>query len=536
MNEQKINDLELLGKMWGFLKYYHPEVAIGNYNWDCELFRMLPEYLRANKNAQRDSVLLRWIQKYEPFPSSDTNTETPDDAFLKPDFSWIDKSDMNQNLKEKLKDIYRNRYQGDHFYIHDAQKSSKIIMFPNENSYSNMPYPNAGFRLLALYRYWNMINYFYPYKYLTDKKWDEVLNEYIPQFVLADSELNYELSVLKLIGEIDDSHAALLEGRSRIDSLRGNWVAPFHVKFIENQIVVTKYYNPDLQETTGLKIGDIITKINGKPVKAIVDSVREYYPSSNEPARMRAANDMLLRSRSKTIQINYISSNQSKQKELTLYDMQSMRQYVQNQNKYKKDSILSYKLLNDTIGYITLQSLKQEDIAKIEEIFKNTKGIIIDIRNYPSDNIYPLPSYFISKDTLVTKYTKGNPDNPGEFTFVSPEKMLKLKDTYHGKLVVIVNEETQSAAEFAAMAFQAGENTTVIGSQTAGADGAVTEIVLPGGIKTRITGIGVYYPDGRQTQRIGIVLDIVVKPTIKGIREGRDEVLEKAIEIIKKGK
>jgi C-terminal processing protease CtpA/Prc len=47
-----------------------------------------------------------------------------------------------------------------------------------------------------------------------------------------------------------------------------------------------------------------------------------------------------------------------------------------------------------------------------------------------------------------------------------------------------------------------------------------------------ISGIGVYYPDGKETQRIGIVPDIVVKPTIKGISEGRDEPLEKALEII----
>jgi C-terminal processing protease CtpA/Prc len=51
--------------------------------------------------------------------------------------------------------------------------------------------------------------------------------------------------------------------------------------------------------------------------------------------------------------------------------------------------------------------------------------------------------------------------------------------------------------------------------------------------KAKISGIGVYYLDGRETQRIGIVPDIEVKPTIKGIREGRDELLEKAIEIIR---
>src|SRR3546814_15876690 len=38
----RINNLAVLGKIWGFLKYYHPAVARGEYNWDNELFRILP--------------------------------------------------------------------------------------------------------------------------------------------------------------------------------------------------------------------------------------------------------------------------------------------------------------------------------------------------------------------------------------------------------------------------------------------------------------------------------------------------------------
>jgi C-terminal processing protease CtpA/Prc len=71
-----------------------------------------------------------------------------------------------------------------------------------------------------------------------------------------------------------------------------------------------------------------------------------------------------------------------------------------------------------------------------------------------------------------------------------------------------------------------------VGSTTAGADGNVSEIFLPGGLRTLISGIGIYYPDGTETQRIGIVPDVVVKPTIEGIKKNRDEVLEKAIELI----
>lgn len=48
-----------------------------------------------------------------------------------------------------------------------------------------------------------------------------------------------------------------------------------------------------------------------------------------------------------------------------------------------------------------------------------------------------------------------------------------------------------------------------------------------------MTGLGVYYPDKSETQRVGLKPDIYVKPTIQGIREGRDELVEKAVELIK---
>ena len=44
-----------------------------------------------------------------------------------------------------------------------------------------------------------------------------------------------------------------------------------------------------------------------------------------------------------------------------------------------------------------------------------------------------------------------------------------------------------------------------------------------------ISGIGVFYPDKRPTQRVGIIPDVNVRPTIAGIRSGRDEVLEEAL-------
>ena len=113
-----------------------------------------------------------------------------------------------------------------------------------------------------------------------------------------------------------------------------------------------------------------------------------------------------------------------------------------------------------------------------------------------------------------------------------PGPVVTLKPSapqYTGKVVILVDEISQSQAEYTAMAFRASPNARIIGSTTAGADGNVTPIPLPGGLRSMISGIGVFYPDKRPTQRVGIIPDVEVRPTIEGIREGRDEVLEAAL-------
>ncbi len=527
-DETLINRLDLLGKVWGFLKYHHPEAGSGNYNWDYELFRMLPEFLNAEKEPESDWVILNWIDKYGKTDACKTCKSIPPDAPLKPDLSWIDSDDILPELKNRLTEIYRNRRQGKNFYIRMAANVGNPE-FLNENPYPDMPCPDAGFRLLALYKYWNMIQYFFPYKHLMDKNWNGTLAEYIPVFLRAKNELEYELAAVRIIGEIQDTHANLWGGGDKLNEERGGFYPPFHVRFVEGQLTVTDYYNPELREVAGLAVGDVITHINQKSVENLTDSLKPYYPASNQAARLRDISTDLLRSKNTSIRIRYISEAGEKQKELTLYPRDSLKIY----RWYRRDNEKCYRLLDGNIGYITLKSIREEDIPEIKKSFKNTKGIIIDIRNYPSTFVpFSLGSFFVAESTPFAKFTGGNTDHPGEFTFTEPVEIPKSGETYSGKLIVIVNELSQSQAEYTAMAFRAGANTKIIGSTTAGADGNVSSILLPGGLRTMISGIGVYYPDGTETQRVGIVPDIEVHPTIKGIKEGRDELLEKAVEII----
>ncbi|MEO1084830.1 MAG: S41 family peptidase, partial [Acidobacteriota bacterium] len=91
------------------------------------------------------------------------------------------------------------------------------------------------------------------------------------------------------------------------------------------------------------------------------------------------------------------------------------------------------------------------------------------------------------------------------------------------------DEASISQSEYTAMAFRASPRAVVVGGTTAGADGNVSRIPLPGGLRTGISGIGIFYPDKSPTQRVGITRDIPVDPTLEGLRAGRDEVLEAAI-------
>jgi C-terminal processing protease CtpA/Prc len=187
-------------------------------------------------------------------------------------------------------------------------------------------------------------------------------------------------------------------------------------------------------------------------------------------------------------------------------------------------------LLSKDVAYLKLSSVKMDQAAKYIESAAGTKGLIIDIRNYPSEFVvFALGSLFVDQKTDFVRPTKGDLSNPGAFYFGPPFSLEPQQPHYPGKVVILVDEITQSSAEYTAMAFRSSPRAEVIGSTTAGADGNVSAIPLPGGIRSMISGVGVFYADKKPTQRIGIIPDREVKPTIAGMRAGRDEVLEAAI-------
>jgi C-terminal processing protease CtpA/Prc len=144
--------------------------------------------------------------------------------------------------------------------------------------------------------------------------------------------------------------------------------------------------------------------------------------------------------------------------------------------------------------------------------------------------VFALGSLLVEKETAFARFTAGDASNPGAFHWGEDiEKLSPEKPHYPGKVIILVDESSVSQAEYTSMALRTAPAAKVVGSTTAGADGNVSQIPLPGGLSSMISGIGVFYPDKKPTQRIGILADVEVKPTIAGIRAGRDEVLEEAV-------
>ncbi len=528
VEKAQIENLKYLGLIWGFLKYYHPNVAKGEYNWDYELFRILPKVLNSDNNKNRDSVFINWIYSFGEIAQGKETLIKSSEVKIEPDLLWINNSNFSDELTTLLVKVKNADRPKEHYYI-GLQPGVGNPDFKNENANSSMKYPDAGFRLLTLYRYWNIIQYYFPYKNLIEEDWKNVLEEFIPKFIKAKDDTEYTLTVLELIGRVHDTHANIRGGNPILNNYFGLRYASVELTFIESKPVVTDFYDEKLGKETGLEIGDIISAINNQPIEEIVKERMKYAPASNYSTKLRDIATNLLRTNDSTINIEFIRFDRRESKTLSTYSSKEINIY----SKYQFADTC-FKLINKDIAYINNGFLKRQYLPKIWEEIENTKGLIIDIRNYPSDfPIYDLSSYLMPKSTPFVKFTNGSIEKPGLFTFSKSLNVgKKNKNYYKGKVVILINEISQSSAEFHTMAYRVNPNSTVIRSTTAGADGNVSQFNLPGGISTMISGIGLYYPDGKETQRIGIVPDIELKPTIQGIKEGRDELMEKAIEII----
>lgn len=518
-----------LCRVWGFLKYYNNNVAGGKVDWNQALLDAIPGVKAAGDDDMYQHELLRLLR--QAGYAGKAELDLAFSVFSNVDWKWLDEAAGMTPLLAGLLRAFHDGHDGANHFYYKAPYNHNSLEFSKDRKLYRFSWDSEATRLYSLFCYWNIIEYFFPYKNLMDRPWDEALLEFIPRFQAAASEIDYHLLVKELGARLNDSHgvvsSALLSDHFNLATMPG-----FDVSYVEERTVVTRVY-PKLLAGADLRPGDVITHVNGKSTAETRAGLRRYIHASNEAALQRNLNRYVLASPTSDYTLTIERDGLTFLLPLTRV---SYEQYYDEVADFEA-RITSVQMIDSNIGYINMGALTPEQAPTAVAQLHDAQAIVFDVRHYTQLTIWTLGSYLFHESFPWAKFLYPLTAAPGyfglELSTIGPA--VSNPDYYQGQIVILANEMTQSEAEYTCMALQAAGRATLVGSQTAGADGNVSYVYLPGQIITMFTGLAVFYPDGRQTQRVGIVPDIECQPTIAGIRAGRDEVLERALRFIRVG-
>ena len=415
-----------------------------------------------------------------------------------------------------------------------ATQSATTQVGAQDRPYPEMEFPTSEYRLLALFRFWNVINYFFPYKHLIETPWDVVLARYIPKFESNQTAVDYQTTLFELAAETHDSHVGVRNANKFWVKL-GTFSTPLRTKYIEKQTVVTAVFD----EKSGVKVGDVIIAIDGESIERRRDYFAKLLPASTPQAlAIHVDYSLLLGAKDSQAQVTLrgLDGTTRKVSIARSLSMADPRLY-----KDSKRSSPVVQVLASGFGYVDLERLQVAEVNQMFETIKNTPATIFDMRGYPHGTAWEIAPRLTEKKEVgaalfsrpILEGAKLSDDDLSETRFTFLQKLPRAKgDVYKGKVVMLINEDAISQSEHTCMFFEVATDVTFIGSPTAGANGDVTTMVLPGNLVVSFSGHDVRHADGRQLQRVGIQPHVKSAPTIRGVVEKRDEVLETAVKYL----
>lgn len=533
LSDIQVDSLYKLCKVWGYTKYHHPTVISGELNWDAELFRVMPNILKAADSEDANEVLMNWL---EAFPVKATQTEDREDwtkiqketgrQIL--DTTWInDSAFLGEGLSDYLCSM-SELYISDRENAYASFNEEGVVSFENEMDYEAAD-GDMGMYLLGLFRFWNMYEYYSPNVEITVDDWDTVLLDSISLVAEATDYRSYVLAIAQVVSKTGDAHITVVDQEGLLYYFYGRYFLPCDIKIIDGQAVVTQVKEGEKH----LLPGDILLTIDGMSVQDRIKEQRQYHALPEPDKILNQLKHLLLETQKNQSEVQVIRGEETKTLQVkTLY------------SQYDYQNPLENEILESTnIGYIDVSALKTGDLENLMKDYQNTDGIIVDLRHYPSTVItYLLGEYIVPTQKVFSNVGMPNQAMPGAFWIqemvvgkgVLKEQMndIRIFKPYTGKVVILMDEGSQSQSEFAIMALRQAPNATVVGNPSIGADGNIAMVSLPGRVILPISSLGIYTPEGGQTQRLGLKPDIECYPTLEGIRDGRDELLEQAIEVI----
>ncbi len=520
LSTAQVQALVLTGKVWGFLKYHHPAITAGGKHWDQELLDHVPALLAARSPSAVQRELLAWVDSLGPVsPCSPCADLAPGDLQTKPRLDWLDdRTLLGAKLSQRLRTIYQNRVPGQQAYVRLSEAGNPV--FETDAAYAGAEYPNRAYQVLGALRYWNIIEYWFPQRDLIDEDWDAVLRDALPRLADAPDAVSYQRELMALIARTNDGHANLGSSMALREPL-GDCHVPVSLRYLDGQFVVDGFLADEAARS--FHPGDVITSFGNEPLTALVARVGRYYGASNETTRQNNLGRALTRGDCGPLRIG-VTYGVAMQVDAQRLPVGALNFEPMMRKDRPGDT---FQMLTPDTAYLKLSSVKVADVPRYIQRAASASRLIIDLRNYPSEFVvFALGSLLVDQPTPFATFTFSDFSNPGAFRWGNTQSLAPAQPHFAGKVAILVDNVTISSAEYHAMALRASPRAILVGAQTAGADGNVSNIPLPGGLRTVMTGLGVFYPDRRPTQRRGLDIDVPCAPTIAGLRAGRDEILE----------
>lgn len=376
---------------------------------------------------------------------------------------------------------------------------------------------------------WNVFQHFYPYFDVVDVDWEEVLPRTLRRAQSDQSSEEFLRTLRHMVAQLDDGHGRVSHPVD--ESMTG---LPLRVDRIEDEVIVTdtaSYVQADLCPEPG----DAVVSIDGTSVEDALESAKQYISGSSQWKSFRALRgfgegkagtsaQLTLRRQGKEVECQVSRADTSEER--------TRRQQLETEAR--PDSI---QRLGDGIYYVDVTRAGREVLRPRMEELAEADGVVFDVRGYPEGGTEELLQH-VSRDTLRSARWKvpqivfpdhknvAGYDTSGRWTL--PPKTPQIT----GEIAFLTDERALSYGESIMGIVEHYKLGEIVGQPTAGVNGNVNPFSLPGDYRVVWTGMRVVKHDGSQHHLVGIQPTIPVERTVEGVREGRDEILEAALDAI----
>ncbi len=371
---------------------------------------------------------------------------------------------------------------------------------------------------------WNVFQHFYPYFDVVKTDWPKVLTESLTAAASDTDEIAFHKTLKRMVAALHDGHGGVYRsGENMTHAL------PVVFEWVEKRLVITAVA---ADRAAGLKPGDVVLKIDGKDAaKTLADAEMLISGATPQWQRYMALRGLRRGSKDEVVKLEVKSAGGSPRLVELRPDAQSLALKETRPDKVSE--------IRPGIFYLDLDRIKDEDFNAVVPKLEKATGIILDLRGYPR-NVSPVViRHLIDKPVESARWMVPiitQPDRKGlvEYNTNGRWNLEPIAPRFRARIAFIIDGRAISYAESYMGIIEAYKLASIVGETTAGTNGNVNGVILPGGYTMAWTGMKVLKHDGSQHHGVGIRPTVPSSRTIKGVAEGRDEQLEKAIEVVSK--